>query len=341
MAGTIRVLWDSPTTATVNIYTSTNRRSGRFKVNGEAVSFPYALTQDTAFVTEANDKFTVSVVVSGTEIAAQPDGVRVVDLSANNSELIFAPAFDDPGKEARAIIAAGGGGGGGDVASVNGQIGAVSLDATDVGARADDWVPDWTDVANKPASFTPSTHAHAVSEVTGLQAALDAKAASTHAHPASDISNSTSVGRSVLTAADAAAARTAIGAGTSNLAIGTTASTAKAGNYAPAAADISDSTATGRSVLTAASQSAARTAIGAGTSSLALGTTGSTAKAGNWTPGYADVPAGSTIAVFYSAGWPARPTARTDVCVMWIGGDEGNSPSGGVTGKDVWIRSAV
>lgn len=63
--------------------------------------------------------------------------------------------------------------------------------------------------------------------------------------------------------------------------IGTSATTAKAGNYAPAVADISDATATGRSVLTAANAAAARTAIGAGTSSLTLGTTGTTACAGN------------------------------------------------------------
>jgi hypothetical protein len=37
-----------------------------------------------------------------------------------------------------------------------------------------------------------------------------------HTHVAADISNSTTVGRAVLTAADAAAARTAIGAGTGN-----------------------------------------------------------------------------------------------------------------------------
>lgn len=48
-----------------------------------------------------------------------------------------------------------------------------------------------------------------------------------------DITDATTVGRSVLTAADAAAARAAIGAGTSNLTIGTTASTAKAGDYTP------------------------------------------------------------------------------------------------------------
>lgn len=54
------------------------------------------------------------------------------------------------------------------------------------------------------------------------------------------------------------------------------------GHTHPAAA-ISDSTATGRSVLTAATAAAARTAIGAGTSNLALGTTASTAAAGNHT----------------------------------------------------------
>lgn len=67
-----------------------------------------------------------------------------------------------------------------------------------------------------------------LSDQTDLQAALDAKAASSHTHPATGISDSTSVGRAVLTAADAAAARSAIGA--SSLAIGTTGSTAMAGN---------------------------------------------------------------------------------------------------------------
>lgn len=51
-----------------------------------------------------------------------------------------------------------------------------------------------------------------------------------HTHTASQITDSTATGRSVLTAADAAAARTAIGAGTSSLAIGTTGTTAMAGN---------------------------------------------------------------------------------------------------------------
>lgn len=52
------------------------------------------------------------------------------------------------------------------------------------------------------------------------------------------ITDATAVGKSVLTATDAAAARTAIGAGTSNLALGTTASTAAAGNHTHTIANI-------------------------------------------------------------------------------------------------------
>ena len=58
------------------------------------------------------------------------------------------------------------------------------------------------------------------------------------------------------------------------------------GNFATTAhqhpaLDISDATATGRAVLTAVDGPAARTAIGAGTSDLAIGTTATTAAAGN------------------------------------------------------------
>lgn len=57
-------------------------------------------------------------------------------------------------------------------------------------------------------------------------------APTTHQHTAAQISDASTVGRSVLQAADAAAARTAIGAGTgsSNLALGTTATTALKGD---------------------------------------------------------------------------------------------------------------
>lgn len=60
----------------------------------------------------------------------------------------------------------------------------------------------------------------------------DARPPTAHTHTAANISDSTTVGRAVLTAADAAAARAAIGAGTSSLVLGTTAGTAAAGNDA-------------------------------------------------------------------------------------------------------------
>jgi len=60
-----------------------------------------------------------------------------------------------------------------------------------------------------------------------------AYATKTHTHTVAQVSDATTVGRDVLKAADPAAARTAIGAGTSNLTLGTTAGTAKAGDWIP------------------------------------------------------------------------------------------------------------
>lgn len=36
---------------------------------------------------------------------------------------------------------------------------------------------EWTDVLNKPSTFTPSSHTHAISDVTNLQTSLDGKQA--------------------------------------------------------------------------------------------------------------------------------------------------------------------
>lgn len=52
----------------------------------------------------------------------------------------------------------------------------------------------WAGITDKPAAFTPSTHQHAIADVTGLQTALDNKqqagsyAAASHNHAASDVS---------------------------------------------------------------------------------------------------------------------------------------------------------
>ncbi len=49
------------------------------------------------------------------------------------------------------------GGGEGEVQSVNGKAGAVVLDATDVGAKPDTYVPSWTEVTGKPTFSTVAT----------------------------------------------------------------------------------------------------------------------------------------------------------------------------------------
>lgn len=76
----------------------------------------------------------------------------------------------------------------------------------------------WDDISGKPDTFPPSGHTHL----------------------ASQISNATPVGQAVMTATDQAAARAAIGAGTSNstLTLGTTGSTAAPGNHTHAASSL-------------------------------------------------------------------------------------------------------
>lgn len=104
-------------------------------------------------------------------------------------------------------LGAGGGGGGGAVDSVNAQTGDVSLDQDDIG--------DGTNfkqfsAANKTklAGIEDGAEANDVDSVAGKTGAVTLVA--------NDITNASTTGKNVLTAADAAAARTAIGAGTSS-----------------------------------------------------------------------------------------------------------------------------
>ena len=77
----------------------------------------------------------------------------------------------------------------------------------------------WTDITGKPATFAPTIGNTGTTAKAGNWV------------PAwNDVTGKPAV---IAAGADAAAARSAIGAGTSNLTIGTTATTAKAGNYVP------------------------------------------------------------------------------------------------------------
>lgn len=184
----------------------------------------------------------------------------------------------------------------------------------------------WADVTGKPTEFTPAAHVHVIADVTGLQSALDGKQAalvsgtsiktvggtsilgsgdipfpSGGSVVSTDISDSTTAGRALLTAADEAAQRTALGLGTAALSDdadfataaqggladsavqpGDLATVATSGAYSdltgipstfapsahthPASA-ISDSTAAGRALLTAADAAAQRTALSVETTS--------------------------------------------------------------------------
>lgn len=102
---------------------------------------------------------------------------------------------------------------------------------------------DQSKIANLTADLAAKSdtgHTHTIANVTNLQTTLDGKAATSHTHTAVQISDSTATGRSLIAAADAAAARSAIGAGTgtSNLTLGTTGATAKAGDYQPSWTDV-------------------------------------------------------------------------------------------------------
>jgi hypothetical protein len=88
------------------------------------------------------------------------------------------------------------------------------------------------DVTAGLAGKAASSHSHAQSDVTGLVAALAAKAASSHTHPASEISDSTAAGRSLLTAADVTAQRTALGLNRPQQAYATAETTLSAAAYA-------------------------------------------------------------------------------------------------------------
>ena len=52
----------------------------------------------------------------------------------------------------------------------------------------------WSNITNKPSSFTPSSHTHTISNITNLQATLDGKAAASHTHSYLPLSGGTMTG---------------------------------------------------------------------------------------------------------------------------------------------------
>lgn len=195
-------------------------------------------------------------------------------------------------------------------------------------------VSSWDDLEDKPAVIAAGTTAAearaAIGAGTGngtsnlvLGTTSGTAAPGDHTHAGSVVSFTPAAGVTATNVQDAIVQAAALGGGG-----GAVSSVAgKTGAVTLVAADVSDSSATGRSVLASASQAAARTAIAA--------------KADSWVPGVADIPSGSTLTVIRAGGgtWPARPTARTDVIVQWLDPTElaSSNPAGYLTGVDVII----
>ena len=194
-----------------------------------------------------------------------------------------------------------------------------TIGATATTAKAGDYQPTWAQVGGKPTTFAPAAHGHPFTEITGtatvgqiptldiskisgLQTELDNKLDAVDALEIGSTADTAKAGNYVPTWSEVTSKPA-----TFPPTIGTTATTAKAGDYVPgwaevtgkptaftpsahthAWADITDKPAV---IASGATQAEARTAIGAGTgnSNLAIGTTASTAKAGNYSPSATEV----------------------------------------------------
>jgi hypothetical protein len=60
-------------------------------------------------------------------------------------------------------------------------------------------VSSWNDLTDKPSTFPPATHTHAIADTSGLQTALDGKAATSHTHPLSALTQSSATTGQVAT----------------------------------------------------------------------------------------------------------------------------------------------
>lgn len=123
----------------------------------------------------------------------------------------------------------------------------------------------WADLTGKPDTFPPSAHSHVIADVTGLQSALDGKqaagsyAAAVHGHVIADVTGLQAAldGKANTSHTQAWATITA----TPTTLAGYGITDAAAAVHTHTASQISDSTAAGRTLLTAADVAAQRAAL--------------------------------------------------------------------------------
>jgi hypothetical protein len=201
------------------------------------------------------------------------------------------------------------------VTSVNGETGAVVFDKSDIGLGNVNNTSD----AQKPVStaqqaaldlkVNTSTFVEQVQDIVSAEIVAGANITVTYNDTAGTITIASTGGGGTL---DNEGVRDVIGAAL----VAGTGITVTVNDSGDTITIATTATATGLSVMNAASAAAARTAIGA----VALGTTSTTAKAGDYAPSITDIPSGSNLVVQKVAGvWPSRPTSRTDIYVTWVG----------------------
>lgn len=215
--------------------------------------------------------------------------------------------------------------------------------------------PAWADVTGKPTTFaptigttgttavagndtrltnprTPTAHTHPTSDVTGLDTALAGKQAS------GDYATNTALTTGLAGKAASSHTHTIANVtGLQGLLDGKQAS----GDYALSSAltsGLAGKAATAHT-HTIGNVTGLQSALDAkGTSNLTLGTTSSTAKAGNYKPSATDMPSSFGHAVANVTGSEARPTTATGAIVFWVGGT--TPPANAITG-DVHLKDMV
>ncbi|MFC6011370.1 hypothetical protein [Nocardia lasii] len=93
------------------------------------------------------------------------------------------------------------------------RVGGWTANGQGIVVRGPAGTTQWSGISGKPATFPPVIGDTATTAVAGDDPRLNnARVPTAHTHPASQIADSTAVGRTLLTAADAAAVRTAVDA---------------------------------------------------------------------------------------------------------------------------------
>lgn len=222
------------------------------------------------------------------------------------------------------------------VTSVNGQTGAVVITGGGGGGAS-----TWDELTGKPTEFPPTDHTHTVDDVDGLQTALDGKQASGSYATTTQLTDGLAGKQPTGNYATATDLTTGLSGKqpTGDYATNTALTTGLSGKAntgdIPTWSSLAGKPAT---IAAGTDAAAARTAIGAGTSNVTVGTGVTNAKAGNYTPPIADLPAGTTLTVLNINGTQARPTSRTDIFVRWVGGTV--EPANGLA-NDVWEKDVA